>query len=299
MREAYRQREVEYPVGAVIQYALERGGSNVNAVYEQIARWTNLKYRLGWTYEHFAGKSPQQIFQELCALNADYMHDGRLDSEIDAALQRHAGEAIVDWAKQRFGRVVEMNPVEPEAPDLRDRLKRCAYEMLRYELTQLERMVLLNTFDAVWKDHMYAMDLLRHGIGLRGYAERDPKIEYKREGTRLFNESLASIRERVTDLIFKVQVSMGPDDSLGAGVAERGPDEGEPGGAYAGMTTQHADATNVGFAGAAADRTAAMRQQGEGGKPQPIRRESPRVGRNDPCPCGSGKKYKHCHGKTA
>jgi preprotein translocase subunit SecA len=300
MREAYRKREVEYPVGAVIEYALERGGTNINAVYEQIAKWANLKYRTGWTYEHFAGKNPQQIFQELTALNEDYMRNGRLDGEIDAAIDQHRGEAIVNWARQRFGRVVETSPIEPAAPDsdLREQLRRCGYEMLRYELTMLERMVLLTTFDSVWKDHMYAMDLLRHGIGLRGYAERDPKIEYKREGTRLFRESLSNIRERVTDLVFKVQVSVRPDlddDALGGGVPARTPDAG--GGAYAQMTTQHADATNVGFSSAAADHEAAMQKQGEAGKTQTIRRATPKVGRNDPCPCGSGKKYKHCHGK--
>jgi preprotein translocase subunit SecA len=302
MRGAYRKREVEYPVGAVIEYALERGGTNVNAVYEQIARWANLKYRTSWTYEHFAGKDPQQIFRELTALNEDYMRNGRLDREIDAALKEHAGDAIVNWARQRFGRVVETNPIEPAAPDLRGQLQRCGYEMLRYELTMLERMVLLTTFDAVWKDHMYAMDLLRHGIGLRGYAERDPKIEYKREGTRLFNELLSNIRERVTDLVFKVQVSVRPDlddDALGGGVPARTPDGSGAAGAYAGMTAQHADATNVGFSSAAQDHDAAMRKQGDAGKAQTIRRATPKVGRNDPCPCGSGKKYKHCHGKRA
>ncbi|MBU0616287.1 MAG: SEC-C domain-containing protein, partial [Planctomycetes bacterium] len=147
-------------------------------------------------------------------------------------------------------------------------------------------------FDAVWKDHMYAMDLLRHGIGLRGYAERDPKIEYKREGTRLFRELLSNIRERVTDLVFKVQVSMAP------ATAETPAEiEGQP--APAGITAQHADATNVGFSSAAEDQEAAMRKQGEGGKAQTIRRATPKVGRNSPCPCGSGKKYKHCHGKRA
>ncbi len=291
MRDAYRKREVEYPVGAVIEYALERGGTNVNAVYEQIVKWVNTKYRMGWTYEHFTGKDPQQIFQELTALNEDYMRNGRLDGEIDAAIEQHPGEKILDWAKERFGRVVELSPIEP-GPNLRKQLKRCGYEMLRYELTMLERMVLLTTFDAVWKDHMYAMDLMRHGIGLRGYAERDPKIEYKREGTRLFNELLSNIRERVTDLVFKVQVSMAPAT---AETDVTPADQPAP----AGMTTQHADATNVGFSSAEADHDAAMRKQGEGGKAQTIRRATPKVGRNDPCPCGSGKKYKHCHGKRA
>jgi len=299
MRAAYRQREVEYPVGALIEYALQRGGQNVNAFYEIVARWANRKFGFNWTYEHFAGKNPAEVYAELREINEDYMRNGRFDGEIEAALRQHEGESLVHWARERFGNVVETTPIVP-GPEAREQLNRAAYEMLRYELTQLERMVLLTTFDAVWKDHMYSMDLLRHGIGLRGYAERDPKIEYKREGTRLFNELLSNIRERVTDLVFRVQVSMGPDEGLlGTGVPARTPDGGGAGVAYAGMTTQHADATNVGFSSAAADHEAAMQRQGEAGKVQTIRRAAPKVGRNDPCPCGSGKKYKHCHGKKS
>ena len=289
MRDAYRRREIEYPAGAIVAYALERGGQNANAVYEIIARWVNRKYGVDWTYEHFVGKQPQQIYDELCALNTEYLREGKLDEEIDRAIAEHPGQEIVEWARKRFGSVLEMHPVEP-GPNLRDQLRRCGYEMLRYELTQLERMVLLTTFDSVWKDHMYAMDLLRSGIGLRGYAEQDPKIEYKREGTRLFNETLASIRERVTDLIFKVEVTVRPELET--------EDEAEAaagGAAYAGMTAQHADATNAGFS--ADDREAAMRKQGEGGAVQTIRRDKPKIGRNAPCPCGSGKKYKHCCGR--
>jgi preprotein translocase subunit SecA len=298
MREAYREREIEYPVGAVINFAMQHGGSNINEVYSRIAAWANRKYGLGWTYEHFSGKEPKQIFHELRAINEDYLLNGKLDQEIEQAIQQHPGEQILAWARERFGVVLDSHPVEL-GPDLQEQLQRCGYEMLRYELTQLERMVLLTTFDAVWKDHMYTMDLLRHSIGLRGYAERDPKIEYKREGTRLFNEMMSNIRERVTDLIFKVQTPVGGGaDALEGGVPGGQPPGGMAGPAYAGATTSHADATGAGFSSAAADQEAAMRKQGEGGKLEPIRRGKPKVGRNDPCPCGSGKKYKQCCGKT-
>src|SRR5690606_5282831 len=152
----------------------------------------------GWTYEHFAGKDPRQVFDEVKAVNADFLLNGRLDAEIEQAIAEHPDGQIVDWARQRFGRVVDTNPLDPASGELREQLKRCGYEMLRFELTQLERMILLQTFDQAWKDHMYSMDLLRHGIGFRGYAERDPKIEFKREGTRLFNELMSNIRARVT-----------------------------------------------------------------------------------------------------
>jgi preprotein translocase subunit SecA len=281
MRAAYREREAEFPVSAVIDYALRSAGTNVNEFYARLAAWGNRKYGLNWTYEHFAGKNPGQVFQELRALNEDYLRSGRLDGEIDAAIAQHQGEALAAWARERFGAVMDGHPLDL-AGDVRAQLQTCAYQMLRYELTQLERHVLLSTLDAAWKDHMYAMDLLRSGIGLRGYAERDPKIEYKREGTRMFNEMLANMRERVTDVIFKVQVAIEPE-AAGRGIA------------YSNVQTQHADATGAGFS--AADQEAAMRKQGEAGQQQTIRRETPKVGRNDPCPCGSGKKYKQCCGK--
>jgi len=298
MRAAYRLREIEYPVMAVIDYALQRGGSNVNEVYSRIATWARRKYGVSWTYEHFAGKNPEQVFRELRALNEDFLNNGRLDGEIDAALAAHQGDELLAWARARFGIVLDSRPLDV-AGDTREQLRQCAYEMLRYELTQVERYVLVTTFDSLWKDHMYAMDLLRNAIGLRGYAEQDPKIAYKREGTRMFNETLANIRERVTDLIFKVR----PAGAVAGGYGE--PEAGKPapagpgpggGIAYGGLTTTKADATGAGFASAAADQQAAMRQQGEG-PAQTIRREKPKVGRNEPCPCGSGKKFKHCHGR--
>ena len=288
MRSAYRAREIAYPVEAIINYALQKGGANRNAVYERIARWANLKFRLGWTYEHFDGKDPKQIYEELHAINEDYLSNGKLDSEIDDALRDHSADELEDWARKRFGAIDATALVDED--QRRAALQRAGYEMLRYELTQLERMVLLTTFDGAWKDHMYSMDLMRHGIGLRGYAERDPKIEFKREGTRLFEEMQRNVRERVTDMIFKVQVSIAP--------ATAETEAESAGGSPSQVNTSHADATGAGFADAARDREAAMRGQGEGEKPQTFRREQPKVGRNDPCPCGSGKKYKHCCGKA-
>ncbi len=296
MRAAYKQREIEYPVGAVIEYAMDRGGSNATEVYKRIAAWANRKYGLDWSYEHFQGKNPDQIFKELRAVNEDYLNNGKLDTEIDSALQSQSGDALVDWARDRFGAVLESYPLDLDG-DVRSQLQNCAYEMLRYELTQLERYVMLVTLDSVWKDHMYSMDLLRQSIGLRGYAEQDPKIAYKREGTRLFNEMLENYRERVTDLIFKVRIAGFGGEGYGGEGAGGPAAPGAMGGAYAGASATKADATNVGFSSASADQEAAMRQQGEGAAPKTIRRDVPKVGRNDPCPCGSGKKYKQCCGK--
>jgi preprotein translocase subunit SecA len=170
--------------------------------------------------------------------------------------------------------------------------------MLRWELTGVEQMVLLNAFDQVWKDHMYSMQLVRESIWMRSYAEKDPKIEYKREGTRLFDEMQKNVRERVTDSIFRVQIASSSaaaaEFHMGGTGAALGPVV-NGGMAYGRTTSSKADSTNAGFS--EADREAALRKQGDQ-QPKTVRREAPKVGRNDPCPCGSGKKYKQCHGKT-
>ncbi|MCG3126613.1 MAG: Protein translocase subunit SecA [Phycisphaerae bacterium] len=285
IRAAYRRREIEYPPHVAIEFAAQRGGSNANEICAGIAQWANSKYNLNYTYEHFLNRAPDDVFHELRAQQEEFLANGKLEAEIDAALSSHGNNGVLDWARQRFGPLAARITAAP-GDGLRDELLSVGREMLCFELRQLERYILLSIYDQAWKDHMYAMDLLRHGISLRGYAERDPKIEYKREGTRMFNEMMSAIRERVTDLIFKARISVAPP---GARPAARtaGPR----------MTTQKADATGAGFQSAQADQDAAMRKQGEGAKVDPIRRSMPRVGRNDPCPCGSGKKYKQCHGK--
>jgi preprotein translocase subunit SecA len=122
------------------------------------------------------------------------------------------------------------------------------------------------------------MDHLKEGIGLRAMAEQDPKTEYKREGFRLFEEMLETIEDRVTDIIFKVRLEAGARTRSVWNVSNVSHDE-------------------VGqFALAERQRAAAQAPQGEARVKQ-IVLDKPKVGRNDPCPCGSGKKYKKCCGK--
>ena len=128
---------------------------------------------------------------------------------------------------------------------------------------------------------MHAIDLLKESIGLRGYAEQDPKIAYKKEGFAMFKEMMAGIEDKVTGIIFKARLS----------------DEADVRDRYNIGAARHDAATNLGFSGQGErDREAAMRAQGEQ-KIETIRREQPKVGRNQPCSCGSGKKYKQCCGK--
>ena len=138
---------------------------------------------------------------------------------------------------------------------------------------QFERNVMLQSLDTHWREHLAALDHLRQGIHLRGYAQKNPKQEYKREAFELFETLLDSVRVEVTRLLMTVQVR-----------AEE-VEETAPRAEVQNVQYHHADYDDV--IGVADD---------EDGKPQPIH-AGPKVGRNDPCPCGSGKKYKQCHGK--
>ncbi len=132
---------------------------------------------------------------------------------------------------------------------------------------EVARYFLLDSLDRHWKEHLLSMDHLRDGIGLRGYGQKDPKQEYKREGFELFQQLIYNMRDAAIRALSRVRIRSEVQE----------------------QEFQHKDETaNVQYSGAA--------DGGEEAKKEPKRREAPKVGRNDPCPCGSGKKYKKCHG---
>ena len=149
--------------------------------------------------------------QRLEHARAHELRNGHLRDDLDQRGQRVGALIAVGDRAARL----EVELIT--ATELRDGLIGCGRDLLCRELRELERYILLQIYDSLWKDHMYAMDLLRSGIGLRGYAEKDPKIEYKREGTRLFSEMLENVRERVTDLVFRAQIAGGGAEALTGG----------------------------------------------------------------------------------
>jgi len=160
-------------------------------------------------------------------------------------------------------------------------------------LEPIERNIMLQIVDTQWKDHLYSLDHLKEGIGLRGYGQRDPLVEYKKESFALFQ----GMRERIDEESIRYLWRLRPVIDGGAPAEARPAARRRPAPA---LTTASRPAASA-FAGAA-------RGAAPGGPPRPartggddapirtVRREEPKVGRNDPCPCGSGKKYKKCHG---
>jgi len=148
------------------------------------------------------------------------------------------------------------------------------------EMRRVERFLLLNVLDSKWKDHLYAMDALKAGISLRSYAQVDPKTEYKKEGFDKFRMLLNGISEDVTSFIFKLKVEREDEEKLT--------------GRWSSGKTVREDVS--GFQAQRRGMDQAIKGSGKGGTAAQIRRKEPKVGRNEPCPCGSGKKYKKCCG---
>ena len=147
-------------------------------------------------------------------------------------------------------------------------------------MRQFERSLMLQTLDHHWREHLASLDHLRQGIHLRGYAQKNPKQEYKREAFELFSDMLDRIKQDVVKVVLTVQVRTQQDVQA---VEEPPP--------VTNVQYQHADYEE---ALAGGRRTTATRRSRA---PPPFVRAGEKVGRNDPCPCGSGKKYKHCHGR--
>jgi len=148
-------------------------------------------------------------------------------------------------------------------------------------MRHLERMVFLQIIDTKWKDHLYAMDSLKEGIGLRAYGQRDPLVEYKREAFDMFSQMIASLEEEAVEAIFKLQP---PRQERFRGVFSAASQE-----------LIHPEVTRF-----QQPEQQAINEEEVAPIPKaakPVQSSHPKVGRNDPCPCGSGKKYKRCHGK--
>jgi len=194
---------------------------------------------------------------------------------------------LADWFHEKFGVRVEMpDPHVVSSDELSEFLLAKADEIYQAKeaavgpeiMRSLERFLLLDKIDIKWKDHLYALDNLKDGIFYRGYAQVDPKIEYKRESLKAFDAMLEAIRDEITDLLFKVQIEAGMED-------ER-----------TGVFNQDAFLYDE-FSGFEGQQQAAIENSEAGeSKPDPIKADD-KVPRNAPCPCGSGRKFKKCCGR--
>jgi preprotein translocase subunit SecA len=211
------------------------------------------------------------------------MCDGVIEDIVAAHADRELNPAEWDWKaiEEAFYKQFKFRPEfrqDGAVPNDPEALAELALERVRgvYEareqafgspvMRQIEKLVLLQTLDSLWKDHLLAMDHLKEGIGLRGYGQRNPLTEYQKEGFSMFDAMMRVMQQDVVEKVFSVQVSQREG-------AEQIEQQRQP-------------------------RQVVMSHGGETEAAAPtVKREGDKVGRNDPCPCGSGKKYKRCHCK--
>jgi preprotein translocase subunit SecA len=212
--------------------------------------------------------------------------DTKLEDVFSGARAAEAEDAreFADWVKAELHLSLDAEKLTGQPKDAARNLVLNAYdEKYRAEMHSVERGLVLEQLDSAWKSHLLTMDSLRSGVGLRGYAQEDPKIVYKREGMKEFDTMWAGVRDRVTESVFRME-EMGDEEAQMA--------------LWAGARASQSAAISAAQARAAQSdaQTTTTNTGGGDKKPEPIRNIGTKVGRNDPCPCGSGKKYKRCHG---
>jgi preprotein translocase subunit SecA len=293
IRQQYRTKESEFPVTiAMARYMADRGGPQMGgAKYDRegLLRW--YQNRFGGesiSEEIFRTESRAKLAEKLLDISRQAFPatpqeqiDARLEESFEGADAAEEGDAkeLSDWVKQNFGIDVPTEKLVGLSYDQARNVLWNAYdERYRPEMRRMERNLVLDKLDRSWKNHLYVMDHLRQGIGLVGYAQIDPKTEYKRQGMKEFDSMWDGVGEKVTEAVFRLE----DDESFQESV-------------WSISAATHAEAPRALSSAEAANQQAITTNAGgEGKKLEPIRNRADKVGRNDPCPCGSGKKFKNC-----
>jgi preprotein translocase subunit SecA len=291
---AYVAREAEYPVLAgLIHFTTRDATGQRHYDRSQLAQWARQRFGTDLQVEDLRNKRRDEIramlLQESTASNERAKEviaeaGRRLDAIFGDgdALAADGGangelESLASWLRETTAADLtaeQLTGTDREA--LEQQISRAIEDHFRPEIRRMERVLVLQILDAGWKEHLLAMDHLRSSVGLRGYAQVDPKVEYKREGMRLFDDMWRSVGDYVTNLIFRMEQL----------------DERFVGSSWAQATAIHEEAPST--SEIARQQQAAIDATQADKKLEPIRNRDNRVGRNDPCPCGSGKKYKRC-----
>jgi preprotein translocase subunit SecA len=243
---------------------------------------------LDWYLDSYAGEKEDPEAWNLAGLHLALKETFGLDLPVSEL--KSMGRAEM---KERLGKAVLTRYEEKE--------RAVGPELMLFH----QRMIMLQIVDTQWKDHLYSLDHLKEGIGLRGYGQRDPLVEYKKESFQMFQDLMDRIDEEILRWSFLYQ-PVAPAEARSEPLSEpalaraQAPERArEPELALVGVKTVQRNlsyndpsATSSTFARQAQPREAS----GGTDDVQTVRREGPKVGRNDPCPCGSRKKYKKCHG---
>ncbi len=306
-RETYDWKEAEYPVIAGLLHFTTRDASGQKRYdRDRLVDWARERFGVEFSLDDLKNKQQEEIrsllvehsrsssikanearaevarliddvFRKIAATHES--NGSHSSSRITAGKTNDKGllQRLVDRLRTYDSKLTEEEIQKLDRQQLEHRATLAIDEHFRPEMRRMERALVLQILDAAWKDHLLAMDHLRSSVSLRSYAQVDPKVEYKREGMRTFDVMWNSIGDRVTDLIFRMEQL----------------DESFVGSTWKETAATHDEAPPATAIGQQ-QQSAIDGSQGEAQKIEPIRNKSEKVGRNDPCPCGSGKKFKNC-----
>ena len=207
VRARYDEREVRYPVEFQLELTTALMRQNPAEAAKHLATWANQRFQLGWDESIIRTKPPTQVLQELLEHARAFHADGRLEAAIQEALTCKDAEALDAHMQQRYNRRLPFWVRRLRGEELQDATRAVVEDVLRAELVQFERFVLLEVLDPTWKEHLYTMDQLRDSIGFRAFSQQDPRIEYKREGARLFRQVMTGLHERVAEFVFRAKLT--------------------------------------------------------------------------------------------
>ncbi|HZN33952.1 MAG TPA: SEC-C metal-binding domain-containing protein [Pirellulaceae bacterium] len=298
IRNAYDQREAEYPVMAGLYRYTVSTGPQAHLDREGLIAWARERFGADINLESLKNKQRDEIRTVLLQqslktqeqANAAVAEASRRVEELFGGAERTriartvAGQngqldSLAAWIETSFGRKLTSEEIgELDREKLEQKLIAAIDDKFRPEMRRMERMLLLQIVDHAWMGHLLVMDRLRSSVQLMGYAQVDPKVEFKREGMKLFEQMWRSIGDQATSLIFRMEQLN--EEFVHSTWVETSATHAE-----APTASQEYQQSQQQTAGAGVDPNAKL---------EPIRNRGVRPGRNDPCTCGSGKKYKNC-----
>mgnify|MGYP002783739078 CR=1 FL=1 len=205
-RDLYTKKEARYPVRFAVEMTKIYMQRSPAEAFEQLCRWANQRYQMNWTPEFLRTKTPQAIMLELEARSEQFVGSGKLEEEVLAAQSCKSDDELEAHLRTRFGVGLPESSRHLDATDRPPAIRALVENILRTEMLEFERRILLDTMDDSWRNHLYAMDQLHATIGFRAFSQNDPRIEFKREGSHMFNAMMQAVRDRVTDYVFKVEL---------------------------------------------------------------------------------------------
>ena len=307
VREMYHEKEVRFPVSVGFNGFTVKDGGGERLDRDGLVRWANSRFEIRLAEDDLG--SVANLEKTLSDASRKFLGRGDLMDEIQRQLDSIYGpfdEATADnvrvatseevaglvaWSNSTLNsKFADEDFTRLSRNNSQERLLEAHSWRFRPELHQTERSVILEILDTAWKNHLYDMDRLRSAVGLVGYAQKDPKVEYRREGMKSFGEMWDTIGTQVTGAIFRLEHE---NSEFVGSLWEITNTVHESAGSVSEMSgSAPAPASSDGGAAMQDDPEASQATQAI----EPIRNRGVKVGRNDPCPCGSGKKYKKCCG---